>query len=290
MSDWKSSQFSNGVYGALAKLMPGDRLIVDRSQQLAGPVKMTVDMTELLILEALTGGTDVAVELLENFITVRSRGAATITSSFRSAVMVLGRACTVENLNIQNYNTSNTNGHAAIFGYKCQDLTVRNCRTMSGNGNGVRLDGVVGAVVIGNRVYRTGGSSSEGITLGCKHVRCERNIVDRANVTGILVWAGPYEDIAIVGNTVSNSSQTAASSHPGIGISLQSSQITGLRVEDNCCYDDQVDDTGKPAPTQSHALAIYGPGTINQSVITGNIGYGNQNGDPLTLVDAPAIS
>lgn len=203
-----------------------------------------------------------------------------------SAVMVTaaGTRCTIDGLVVTGYNTKNATGHAGIFGYKATDLTVRNCRASNGNGNGIRTDGVDGALVLGNHVSRTAGSSSEGITLGAKHVRCERNIVDRANVAGILVFAGPYEDISIVGNTVSNSSQTTAGTHPGIAIALNGSAVTGLRIQDNCCYDDQA------TPTQSHAIAIYGPGKVNCGRVMGNMGYGNQYSDPFTLVGNPDLT
>ena len=283
--DYPASKFSNGIYGAAAALKPGDRAIADVQQSLSGPVKMIVPETELLILAVITGGTDVAVEVLADLVTVKCRGAGQIVNSTLSAVMVTaaGTRCTIDGVIATGYNVRNATGHAGIFGYKSTDLIVKNCRISDGNGNGIRLDGVIGALVIGNSVAKTGGSSSEGITLGAKHVRCERNIVDRANVTGILVWAGPYEDIAIVGNTVSNSSQTAAGSHPGIGISLNGSTITGLRIEDNCCYDDQL------SPTQSHAIAIYGPGSIAHGRVWGNMGWGNQASDPLTLVGSPGL-
>ncbi|HKT10336.1 MAG TPA: right-handed parallel beta-helix repeat-containing protein [Terriglobia bacterium] len=286
MSDYYSSQASTGIYGALAKLMPGDRLIVDSPQTLAGPVKLAVPMTELLILQKLDGGTDVEIEVLADLVKVTARGAGMITNSLLSAVMVTaaGTRCTIDGLVVTGYNTKNATGHAGIFGYKAVDLTVINCRISDGNGNGVRTDGVDTAFIFNNRVARTHGASSEGITLGAKHVLCERNRVDRANVTGILVWAGPYEEIDIAGNTVSNSSQTAAGSHPGIGISLNRSQITGLRIEDNCCYDDQL------SPTQSHAIAIYGPGSIAHGRVWGNMGWGNQASDPLTLVGAPDLT
>lgn len=284
--DYLASKFSNLIYGAVAALKPGDRAIADTPQALSVPIKLAVPETELLILQQLAGGTDVAVEVLADLVRVTGRCAALIVNSALSAVMVTsaGTRCTIDGLVVSGYNTKNATGHAGIFGYKAVDLTVINCRISDGNGNGIRTDGVNTAFIWNNWVERTKGLSSEGITLGAKHIRCIGNRVDRANVAGILVWAGPYEDIAIVGNTVSNSSQTGAGSHPGIGVSLNGSTITGLRIQDNLCYDDQV------IPTQSHAIAIYGPGKVNCGRVTGNMTFGNQYHDPLTIVGTPDLT
>jgi len=268
--EYLASWYKGALDEAAANCQPGDRLIVDEPCKLSATLTFPNSYVTVILRQPIDAtAVGVAFLLTGSFITIQAEGNGLIYGSQQSSVMVEkgSDGCVIDGLQITNYNTSDTNGHAAIFGHQCSNLTVRNCRISSGNGNGIRAGSVVGCTISGNVISHTFGQSSEGITIG-SDADVIGNKVSYANVTGILACGGPYQRIRVSGNTISNCSQSMKAGHPAVALNLQNNDWTGIEVSGNFAYDDQQ------SPTQACLLMVYGPGSIASGGVYGNAQWG----------------
>jgi len=288
-----SSDFVRGLTEAieqLASLPPGYPwdILVDTPTSSSEQFVLSTPNGRLRIAAPVdfSGSTDVGFVVSAADVEIdgmNCRGA--IKSSCKSGLLLDSSAsgAWVHDLVVSNYNTSNSNGHAGVFVYghpsPVSRVKVENCVTGPGNGNGIRLDAVLDCQIVGNVVSSTQGQSAEGITFGGSNIRCERNRVDRAWVSGILAWNGgaePYRQLVISDNMISNSGQANLQIPPqanfAICLNPRSSAIHGVLLEGNVAYDDQAQNT------QSCLLFLNDDGlggVLEDGLIEGNLAYDN---------------
>jgi hypothetical protein len=288
---------TGGIAEATALALPGDEIVVDQLYlRLHGSVtfnKAGVRYRFLGTLDFLGNG-DNGIVVSAPGVELRGvPGCVTIISPDYSGVLINAGAddCLLDGMSVGNYNVQNQNGAAAIFalpsaGIWINRLTVRNCHTLMGNGNGLRIGGVKGGRFEDSLFELTRGNSSEGVTVVGSDLYFNRVRVDKAQVTGILVWgakaSGAFNNITFDECVISNSSQAVLPSPLGqnqkgsnqaMQVNVNDGAVSGLLIRNCTAYDNQI------PPTQDHFLDITGTtGTLTQLVFeAGNRAWGNIN-------------
>jgi Right handed beta helix region len=296
--DFSSGSQTGGIQEAIAALPTGayGEVLVDAAISLATTINLARPATKLILqaplqfpgVAATFGG--VGIQISAAGCEVAGEGPnAVIMGPGCAGIMLLGGAdnCVLRGLTIGNYNTTNTNGQAAIFAYGCDSkgnpcpinhLRIENCQTGPGNGNGIRLGPVIDCDVVGNLVQNTGGQSAEGITAFGTNIRIVRNRVSKAYTTGILLYSGPIQNVLIAENIISDSSQATAlaptgpdaGTHSAIELCTMDSTQSAISIIGNIAYDDQA------SPTQQNLLLITGntDGTLQHLRVVGNNQWG----------------
>lgn len=246
-------------------------------------IGMDTHLTETLVLDKpcttlelqadILSSPDVAIKVTAPH--CRIIGPGSIQQAGKSAIMLADGAddFTIDGVTISEYNTSDTNGHGAIFANGTNGIdriTVRNCKIFDGNGNFVRLHACRDVLVELNRFSDSHGQSAEGITLNpwCEMVGVVKNQIISAWTTGILLWGGPHQTVLIDSNTIKNCGQAKDGTHPAIGINPQGQTVSGLIVRGNWIYDDQA------TPTQNCGIITYDTGTARCGRVKDNLMWG----------------
>lgn len=153
--------------------------------------------------------------------------------------------------------------------------------------NGIRAAALQGGtpsdfLIAGNTVASSGldpstsSSQGEGIASSGKNVQIIANRVEESRQAGILIFGDTAENVSMVGNTVSNSSQLNTTDHDAISLDTRGSanDIKQVLVAGNVAFDDQT------TQTQNHligsALTSGGSvlGTIDDLLVASNVGSG----------------
>lgn len=292
------------AYRAIASY-PDDyvELFVDQACELPVTIPLARPNLRLVFAAPVDCGTGTDVGFVLSALTfVEGRtGVLSVANTALSAFMLNPGAdgSSFHGVSLDRYNRLNHNGHAGFFcnapiANALERLTFDRCVANNGNGNGFRLGaGWRDSLCTDCTVKATKGQSAEGITTGGVNTMVTRCRIDRALTTGILVYCGPgevYRNVSITDNVISNCSQAvlppplgiAQTGHNhAIAANCRDQHIYGLIVHGNRCYDDQVDTTGKPAPTQAFPLWLGNDrmgGTIEHLRLCSNVNWGDLSG------------